>query len=296
MIDGTTRVLGIVGWPLGHTLSPALHNFICARLGAPYRYLPFPVPDPRRLGDAIRGLAAAGVAGVNVTIPYKVAAVSYCDELSSDARAAGAVNTLRLVEGRVLGHDTDVSGFGRPIIERPIIIVERRALILGAGGAARAAAVFLGRAGAAIRIAGRTRARAEALVEQVREQCRGAPPEALDWEDRNAAVREADVIVNATPIGMWPRVNESPLDLGAPLGPGHLVYDVVYNPVRTRLIERAERAGACVVDGLEMLIHQGLDALEGWIGRRIDRDLAADARRALEAELKRSAAASGARR
>jgi shikimate dehydrogenase len=283
-IDGSTKLLGIVGWPLGHTLSPALHNFVLARLGLQHRYVPFPVEDGERLEAALRGLCAAGVVGVNVTIPYKVAAAPLCDELTADARLAGAVNTLRFEGGRIVGHDTDIAGFGRALAERGAVVTERRVLVLGAGGAARAAVVFLHRAGAKVTVAARQRAKGEELAKGLAQSV-GAEIGVVDWDDRSAAVKRADVVVNTTPIGMWPRTGDSPLDISAPLGPGHVVYDVVYNPVKTRLLARAAEAGATCLDGLDMLVHQAFDALDFWTGRPTDRRLVRDARRAVEAEL-----------
>jgi shikimate dehydrogenase len=285
MITGGTRVLGIVGFPLGHTLSPGLHNFVLVKLGLPLRYVPFPVEDPESLGAALRGLAAAGVVGVNVTIPHKVAAAELCDELTEDAKAAGAVNTIRLGP-RLVGHDTDIAGFGRVIAERRIIVTGKTVLLLGAGGAARAAAVFLRRAGAQVKVAGRTRERAEELVATVRKAAEDHL-EVIEWDDRNEWARKADVLVNTTPIGMWPRVADSPIDMSAVPGAGRVVYDIVYNPARTRLVERAVAAGATVLDGLWMLIHQAFDALEFWTQKRVNRDLGPEVRRALEAELAR---------
>jgi shikimate dehydrogenase len=293
VITGSTRLLGIVGWPLGHTLSPALHNFVLGRLGVNVRYVPFPVEDPAALPAALRGLAAAGVIGVNVTIPHKVAAAALCDELTQDANAAGAVNTIRFERGRLFGHDTDIAGFGRVIAERKVVVTERSVLVLGAGGAARAAAVFLARAGALTMIAARTLEKAEQLAKLVAGL--GPDVEVVPWEARNEAVKRAALVVNTTPIGMWPRASESPLDMSAPLGPGQAVYDVVYNPVRTRLLERAAESGAATLDGLQMLIHQAFDALEFWTGRRVDRSLAHDVRGVLEGVLRSARAPEGAK-
>src|SRR5437870_8372117 len=226
MITGGTRVLGIIGFPLGHTLSPGLHNYVLVKLGLPLRYVPFPVQDQTKLEAALRGLAAAGVVGVNVTIPHKVAAAAICDELTADARAAGAVNTIRLGP-RLVGHDTDIAGFGRVIAERRVVVTEKRALLLGAGGAARAAAVFLLRAGARTTVAGRTREKADALAADLRQTGQGEI-HVIDWDDRNAWVKRADLIVNTTPIGMWPRTADSPIDLAPGIGRQQVVYDIVY--------------------------------------------------------------------
>lgn len=291
MITGGTRVLGIIGWPLGHTLSPGLHNFLCTRLALPLRYMPFPVSDASKLETALRGLAAAGVVGVNVTIPYKVAAAAICDELTPDAKAAGAVNTIRF-GGKLVGHDTDIAGFGRVIAERRIVITEKRVLLLGAGGAARAAAVFLQRAGAYTTVVGRTREKSEALAAEVGEAGPGRI-QVADWEERNAWVKRADMIVNTTPLGMWPRIADSPIDMSAPIASHQAVYDIIYNPARTKLVERAEAAGATILDGIQMLIHQAFDALEFWTEKRADRELVPEVRRALEAELARTNPPSG---
>jgi shikimate dehydrogenase len=284
VITGQTRVLGIIGWPLGHTLSPALHNFVLQKLGVPMRYIPFPVEDAGKLDIVLRGLQAAGVAGVNVTIPHKVACFSLCDDLTPDARAAGAVNTIKLTGGRLLGHDTDIAGFGRVIAERRVVVTEKHVLLLGAGGAARAAAVFLSRAGAHVLVASRHRQKSDQMIASVTQAVPG-DFHSIEWEERNAAVAKCQVIVNTTPIGMWPRVGDSPLDMSAKLGPGQTVYDVVYNPIKTRLVARAQEAGANVLDGLDMLIHQAFEALELWTDRRIDRGIVPEVRKVLESEV-----------
>ncbi len=290
MIDGSTRLLGLVGFPLGHSLSPFFQNYLLARAGLPFRYVPFEVADAARLGAAVRGLAAAGVAGVNVTVPYKVEAARLCDSLSPEARAVGAANTLVFRQGRIEGHNTDVAGFLRGLDaacgERAWD--GRACLVLGSGGAARAVATALARLGALVTVAARSLDRAEALAAAVESETAGAL-HAAPWEERMGPAAEAELIVNATPVGQAPAEEATPLE--APLGPDKVVYDLVYNPLETRLLADAARAGSRPVDGLAMLIHQGLQSLELWLGTPIDPRVVPEVRRRCEEELERRARA-----
>jgi len=268
-IDGQTRLVGVLGWPVEHTFSPAMHNAAFAALGLDWIYLPLPVP-PERLESALPGLAALGFRGANVTVPHKQAVSRYVDDLSEGALAIGAVNTIVVREdGRTVGYNTDWRGFLASLEETGFDSAGRRALVLGAGGAARAVVYGLARIGAQVVILNRTLARAKALLEHL---APAVPSSALAVRslDASALAEEAaraDLLVQTTPVGMWPHEGESLWPDSLPW-PSHLVAcDLVYRPRETELLRRARQAGAGVVDGLGMLVHQGGLALQLWTGQ-----------------------------
>jgi shikimate dehydrogenase len=229
-IRGTTTLVGLLGWPTSHSLSPPMQNAGFAALGLDWAYVPLPTP-PELLGDAVRGLAASGFAGANVTIPHKQGVLEHCDELDPIATAAGSVNTLVFADGRVVGSSTDGDA-----VTGQIDADGRRALVLGAGGSSRAVVEALERAGAEVTVSSR--------------RLPGWPPSAAGF----------DVLVNATPV-------KEEL-LVAPL-PGQEVVDLAYLPGgRETALVAAARAAGCevVVDGLDVLLFQGAAAFERWTG------------------------------
>jgi shikimate dehydrogenase len=264
-----------------------MHNAAYRALGIDWAYLPLPVP-PDRLGAAVRGLAALGFAGANVTVPHKQAVLAYLDRLSPAARAIGAANTLIVhADGSVSGDNTDGAGFLADLMRHGFDPLGRRALVLGAGGAARAVVWALAEAGASVAIANRTFARAEALAGAVQA---ALPSCIVTAHSYPLSVRDlatdADLIVNATTIGMRDGAaapglrlssEESPWDPSIPLTAGQCVYDLVYAPwhpgsamapALTPFLAQAQQAGAKAIDGLGMLAHQGALAFEAWTGLR----------------------------
>jgi len=281
--------LGLIGEPLGHTLSPVLHETLGELLGFPIAYAPYRVRTEAELPDALRRLRGLGVAGLNVTIPYKVACASLCDVLTPDARAVGAVNTLVFEKEALLGHNTDVVGFARSLSDAGVDARGRKTLVLGAGGAARAAVAHLTRSGAVVRIAARRPAAAQELAEHARSWSEAAV-ETVPWAARAEAAAASTLLVHATPLGMHPAKNGCALPADTPFSEKQVVCDLVYRPRRTVLLRRARRAGALVVDGLGMLIHQAIAAEELWLKTRIEptANLVQKLRRALVAELRES--------
>jgi shikimate dehydrogenase len=249
------RLYGITGFPLGHSLSPLLHNWGFSRLGVKAAYLAFPTPADK-LAELIRAVRALPISGLSVTIPHKQAVIPLLDGLAPEALEAGAVNTLAWEQGRLLGRNTDLAGFMRPLAELPDL--PRSALVLGAGGAARAALAGLARLGLKeILVAGRDLAKAEALARDLRVR-------AAAWEDRAKA--GAQLVVNATPLGMTgPNEGRSPLP-AAFWKRSMLAYDLVYNPLKTRFLGEAEAAGARIIDGLSMFAAQGAAQFKLWTG------------------------------
>lgn len=265
MIDGRTRPAGVVGWPIDHTLSPAMHNAAYAEMGLNWAYLPFAVPDQgalMRFADMARGVPFVGF---NVTMPYKQAILELCDEVAMLAQMAGAVNTVHCTEGRLIGYNTDSRGLLESLAEEAEFVPEgKRVVLLGAGGAAGAAVAsfILGKA-AHLTIVNRDVERAEALKDRAARYLRGMEVVTTSPDDSaEAAIRAADLVVNATPLGMKPD-DESPVPVEW-LHPGLTVYDMVYCAHPTALQAGASAAGARALGGLGMLVAQGALAIDIW--------------------------------
>jgi 3-dehydroquinate dehydratase/shikimate dehydrogenase len=252
-ITESTAIYGVVGSPVAHSVSPTMHNaaFHAARLDAVY--LPLRAADA---DDVMAFARAVGLKGASVTIPFKVALYERVDEAYAVARRVGAINTLRRVDGRWLGDNTDASGFLRPLEERSIQLRGMRAAILGAGGAARAVAIALASCGVDLTVHARDRAAAEEVALIASGRARPWPLEAGSW----------DLLVNCTPIGMHPHVDRSPVEAAALTG--RLVYDLVYNPPLTRLLRDAAAAGCQTIGGLEMLVAQAHEQFQWWTSVR----------------------------
>jgi shikimate dehydrogenase len=262
MITGQARVAGVIGWPVSHSRSPLLHNFWLRRHGIDGAYVPLPVA-PDAFATALRGLRDAGFAGANVTIPHKEAAGGLCDTLDASARRAGAVNTLVFSAAGVLGSNTDGYGFIANLAAHGVAATGP-ALLLGAGGAARAIAAALLDAGAEVAITNRTAARAEKLA--------GALPglRVVAWEDRARAVAGAALLVNTTSLGM---AGQAPLEMDLQHAPAALVVaDIVYAPLQTKLLAEACARGLKTVPGLGMLVHQAVPGFAAWFGVRPEVD------------------------
>jgi len=260
-IDGTTELYGIIGFPVRHSLSPALHNAGFAALGLNKVYLPFPAPDA---GSAIDGLKALGVKGASVTIPHKEAVIPHLDEIDPLAERIGAVNTLVIENGRVSGSNTDWLGALRALEEKTRV-KGAAVLLLGGGGSARAIGFGLVQTGARVVIANRNRKRGEKLA---REIGAGFVPLA------EAARIRADILINATSVGM--ESDEIPVP-EREVAHFPVVMDIVYAPLETRLLAAARRHGCTVVDGLSMLLHQGVAQFELWTGQEPPLDVMREA-------------------
>lgn len=275
-MGGPEFLCGIIGHPLSHSLSPFLHTWAFARAGWPGVYLSWPVP-PGHAEDFMRAVRLLRIHGVSVTIPHKEAAASLLDRVSPRARAAGAVNTLYRDENHGLcGENTDIHGFLAPLRRRA---PARRALVLGAGGAARAVLAGLKEWGAAsIGIANRNGGKARTLAGEF-------AVEAVEWERR--AAWGADMLINATPLGMsGGEIEATPFPAEAFRGSG-LAYDLVYNPLETRFLREAGIAGWEVQDGLDMFVEQGLEQFRLWTGQCLPEDCRSEVRALLLKELAR---------
>ncbi len=253
MIDGSTLIYGILGRPVAHSLSPAMHNAAFRALSLNAVYVAFPVTDLRQAVAGLRGLA---IQGVSVTIPFKEDIIPLLDEVEPRAARMGAVNTVVNREGRLMGSNTDWLGAVAALQEKTPI-AGRHFLILGAGGAARAIAFGLLEEGGRVSITDIDMPRAQGLAREF--GLEALPPEALGQ-------CPATILINATPVGMEPHDADMPIDSEL-LDRFDLVMDIVYRPLTTRLLKEAAARGCQTVDGLKMLLYQGVAQFELWTGR-----------------------------
>ncbi len=269
-ITGKTSLVGLIGWPLGHSLSPIMHNVAFAELGLDWAYVPLPV-HPDDVEPALSGLAALNFGGVNVTVPHKQAVMRYLDELSESARLTGAVNTIHIQEGKYFGYNSDAIGFLNSLHEVDCNPKGLRVAVLGAGGAARAVVYALTRSEAAsVVVLNRTAKRAAFLVDDLAD---AFPASRLSFEELIPPALAAldghvDMVVNTTSVGMYPNVEASPWPAEVPIPKEAIFCDLVYNPQETVFLAQARLTGATIISGLGMLVHQGAFAFEKWTGRQ----------------------------
>jgi shikimate dehydrogenase len=270
---------GVMGWPVMHSRSPMIHNHLLAKHGLMGAYVPLAI-RPDQLAGALRGLAPLGFSGCNITIPHKQQAMGIVDEVDQVARRIGAISCVIVrPDGSLAGTNNDCFGFIENLVQRqPAWRADAGpAVVVGAGGGARAVVYALAERGArAIRVVNRTQARAETLAREF-----GSHVTAIPWADRDRALDGATLLVNTTSQGM---VGQSPLDLTLDTLPTDaIVADIVYSPLDTRLLAAARQRGNPTVDGLGMLLHQVRPAWKAWFG--IDPEITADLRAKVEATL-----------
>ena len=264
-ITGRTRVAGVLGWPIAHSLSPAMHNAAFEALRLDWVYVPFAVP-PENLRAGIAGLRALGFVGANITIPHKQAVMALVDDVTPAADVIGAVNTLVIGE-RIVGDNTDWTGFLWALRDVGRNPAGQRAVVLGAGGAARSVVYALASVGADVAVYNRHDERADSLVRDLRPSFRGVSLEAYGMDALSQETRlRPSLIVNTTSLGMAPRIEQNPWPSDVPVPVGATAYDLVYNPLATRFLKGAKAAGARAVDGLGMLVYQGAIAFKMWTG------------------------------
>ncbi|HEY50650.1 MAG TPA: shikimate dehydrogenase [Dehalococcoidia bacterium] len=265
-ISGKTKICGIIGDPIEHTMSPAMHNAAFGALDLDYIYLPFRVRR-EELKGAMNGMRALNIAGLNVTIPHKSDVIPLLNKLDPLAGRMGAVNTIVNEDGKLTGDNTDAPGFLRALRSKGVEPDGKKIVILGAGGAAKGISFILAGAGASLVILNRTLSRAEELASQIASYY-GRKLTAMTLSEKNLkhTLDGADVLVNTTSVGMVPDVGQTPVPSGL-LKPDMTVFDIVYNPRETRLLREAKAAGARTIDGLDMLVWQGALAFEKWTGR-----------------------------
>lgn len=266
MISGKTTIYGIFGHPVEHTFSPGMHNSAFKKIGMDACYVPFEVP-PENLEDAVRAVIPLGLRGVNVTVPHKERVLAFLDELSEEARLIGAVNTIEVRKGRLIGHNTDGRGFLRSLREHGRLDPKgKKFLFIGSGGAARAVSFSLALAGAAAIVFRDIDARKASLLANDISEKTGVPAITIGQETLPEYAADADCLINASPLGLK-RID--PLPMPAELiKRKHLVCDLVYNPPVTALLKMAKKRGAKRLSGLGMLLYQGVIAFEIWTGKK----------------------------
>jgi len=276
MIDAQTELYGVIGNPVQHSLSPIIHNGAFKRLGWNAVYLAFEV---KNVEEALRGIRGLGVRGVSVTIPFKTEVVPLLDKIEGLAKKIGAVNTIVNRRGRLIGYNTDCDG-AIEALEEKMDLRGKRVVLLGAGGAARGIGFGLRERGYPLTVVTRSKERGQALSKDL--GCDYLPVSSL--VRMKAGEFEADVIINATSLGMYPRDGETPIPKEL-LKERMMVMDIVYQPLQTKLLREAKEKGCVTVDGLEMLIRQGMAQFEIWTGRRLEiEQVKKDLRRALKRE------------
>jgi shikimate dehydrogenase len=280
MIDAQTELYGVIGNPVHHSLSPIIHNGAFRRLGRNAVYVAFKV---KNIEEALRGVRGLGVRGVSITLPFKTEVVSLLDGIEGLAKKIGAVNTIANRGGKLIGYNTDCDGALKALEER-MDLRGKRVVLLGAGGAARAIGFGLKERRVPLIVVNRSKERGQALSKELR--CDYLPMSSL--VRMKAGELEADVIINATPLGMYPRDGKTPFPKEL-LKKGMMVMDIVYQPLQTKLLREAKEKGCVTVDGLEMLIRQGMAQFEIWTGRRLEIEkVKKDLRQALEREFTRT--------
>lgn len=267
MISGKTKVLGIIGDPIEHSVSPAMQNAALKELGLDYVYVPFKAPR-NSLSKALHGIKSLGLEGANVTIPHKSSVIEYLDELEPTANKIGAVNTIKREEEQLKGFNTDGLGALRALKEKVDGIEDKKVLLLGAGGAARAIAFTLAEIVNDLTISNRTASKAKKLASEIKEKTgmkiNHIP---LKEKDLGKSIKKSEILINSTSVGMHPNKEET-LVTSEIMHSDLTVMDIVYNPMKTRLLREAEKIGANTINGLGMLVQQGAASLEIWTNEK----------------------------
>ncbi len=274
MISGKTKICALIGDPIEHTMSPAMHNAAFKKLGLDYIYIPFRVKSAE-LADAVAGLRALNIRGFNVTIPHKVSVIPLLDNLDPLAEKIGAVNTVVNDGGVLKGFNTDAEGFLWALQGRGIEPRDKNIVILGAGGAARAISYVLAEKGAHLTVLNRKLELdwAENIARLIQKEL-GQDVKVGELTSRalSLALTKADILINATSVGMSPAGHRSPVPAKL-LTRSIVVFDIVYNPIMTKLLKEAKAAGARIIGGVDMLAWQGALAFEKWTGQPAPLDL-----------------------
>jgi shikimate dehydrogenase len=249
----------LLGYPVGHSVSPAMQNAAFREEGLPHKYSSLEV-RPNKLAEIMKTrIRVADFGGASVTIPNKIEIIKYLDELAQTAQTAGAVNTLEYREGVLTGHNTDAVGGIRALTEVYGNLSKAKVVLIGAGGAANALATELAPKVKKLMILNRSIEKAQRLSERLGDNTE------YDSILNQTCIEYSDIVINATPLGMSPKINESPV-IPKYLHPNLLVYDIIYNPLKTKLMSDAEKIGAKILGGLWMLVYQGLEAFKIWTG------------------------------
>lgn len=271
-ITARTKVLCVIGHPIEHSMSPIMHNAAIKDLGLNYLYISFDIL-PKYLNSAVKGFRALDIKGINVTMPYKQKIMKYIDKIDPLAQKIRAVNTIKNEEGYLKAINTDAKGGLKAILDAGYEISGKNILFLGAGGAARALAFVMAEYANKMVIANRTEKRATKLANEIKKHfginVEGKKNNTIVLKEES---KKADILINTTPIGMYPNVNKSPIPTEF-LHEDLIVYDVVYNPLETKLMKTATKIGCKTLGGLDMLVNQGALAFEWFTGKKSNIDL-----------------------
>ena len=263
-IKGSTNIVGLIGHPVEHSFSPPMHNQAFSALNMDYAYVAFDV-EPSDLKSAVEGARSLNIKGLNVTIPHKIEVMKYLDEIDEVAELIGAVNTIDFKDMK--GYNTDGIGAVRAI-EEQTKIKNKNVVIAGAGGAARAISFYIAKYGAqSLTVLNRNISKADSLSEDVKNSGLIDNVQSDSISSIGDYLSDADILINTTPIGMHPNINDKPVALADDMHENLIVFDAVYNPNETVLIKEAIKAGAKPVYGIKMLLYQGAESFKIWTGR-----------------------------
>ncbi|MFU0801194.1 MAG: shikimate dehydrogenase [Xylanivirga thermophila] len=264
-------MLGLIGHPVEHSLSPKLHNTIYKKLRLEITYSAYDI-FPENLEKSIIALKEQSFLGFNVTIPYKQKIIEYLDYIDEEAKIIGAVNTVKIKNGKMIGYNTDGMGFIESLHRKGIKIENKTALVIGAGGASRAICTYLLREGVSnLYIANRTPSKVYAIIMDLKNICTHNIIEYMPFSKLNS-IGNIDIVVNATSIGMWPQINDNPIP-DYKFRPNTVCFDAVYNPLKTKFLEAAENESCIIINGIDMLIFQALKSIEIWLETPIPNDI-----------------------
>ncbi|TFF97281.1 MAG: shikimate dehydrogenase [Promethearchaeota archaeon] len=272
MLTGKTKLFALLGHPVEHSMSPTMWNPALEDLGLDYVYVACDV-HPNNLKSAIEGVRALDIKGVNVTIPHKENVIKYLDEIDPLASKMGAINTIKNEHGYLKARNTDAGGAKKALLDAGCQIKEKNILILGAGGASRALCFTLAEEANRIHLTDIDKEKAEKLAEEVKDKLDAniIGEKATDtFLHKN--IQNADILINATPIGMYPKIDDIPISKNL-LHSDLFVFDVIYNPLKTKLRKEAAKIGCKTLGGLDMLVNQGVLAFEWWTGRKPNAEL-----------------------
>lgn len=271
-IDSSTELYCLIGHPISKSLSPEIHNYSFKQNNINARYLALDVKE-EDLKEAVDGLRALGIKGCNVTIPHKVNIIKYLDELDEEAKLLGAVNTVKNEDGKLKGYNTDGRGFTNVLKDKNIEIKDGTIAILGAGGAARAISIILAKEGVRkIVVFNRTIEKARIIVNEIVDKFPNVEAEYQSLETNDFNYEEIDILINSTSVGMFPNSDEMPIDLKL-FRKRTIVCDIVYKPLETKLLKNAKEQGKETVNGLNMLIYQGILSEEIWFNKLINKEI-----------------------
>ncbi len=273
-INGETKILGVIGDPIEHSRSPQIHNTICKHLNLNYAYLPFRITLDN-LEDAVKGFKAIDLQGFNVTLPHKKNIIPYLDEVSEEALLIGAVNTVKNINGKLYGYNTDGYGFIKSLKMECVSVTEKNIVVLGAGGAAQGICIKMALEGAkSITILNRTVEKAEKICHIINDNIKQiAQSDEFNDEKFKEYMEVADILIHTTPVGMYPDVLKSPVNDLSFLDKSVVVCDLIYNPTKTVFLQKAEEVGCKTINGWGMLIYQAIRAFEIWTDVQVENDV-----------------------